>query len=85
MRLTLADNIKRLARVTESIEKLSNPKIYSNSSYKPAAKCDRSNKRILIQTLKSMKRLVAVIEKQTNEEIQKLFPGFNYNIKNVKS
>ncbi len=76
MRLTLADNVKKLERVTQAVVGLSNPNIYYNSSYEPQEDCDRSNKQILIRTLKSMRRLIKVIEKQSNEEVRRIFPHF---------
>lgn len=81
MRNTLSDNIKKLGRVTEAIERLSNPRIYYLGSYRPQRLCDNANKKLLKQTMRSMRRLTAVIQKQTTEEMQKMFPHFGLSLK----
>jgi len=81
MRNTLSDNIKKLTRVTEAIERLSNPGIYYLGTYRPQRICDNTNKRLLKQAMKSMRRLTVVIQKQSTEEMQKMFPHFGLNLK----
>ena len=80
MQNSLSDNIKKLARVTEAINGLSNLNIYYNSSYPPQAKCDLANKKLLRNAIRSMRRLTKVIEKQSATTVQKIFPHFYYRI-----
>jgi len=81
MKRTLADNIKKLARVTEAIEHLSKSHIYYVSSYSPQAKCDKENLKLLKRTIKSMERLTVVIKKQSITEMRGMFPHFLYGTK----
>lgn len=77
---SLSDNIKKLARVSEAVNGLSNLDIYYVSSYPPQAKCDLANKKLLRNALRSMRRLTKVIEKQATQEIHKVFPHYHYYI-----
>lgn len=66
-KITLQENLKRLQNCLMSVSYLSNPDIYYNSDYRPQIDCDRANKKYLRQTLRNIKRLHTVIQKQSLE------------------
>jgi len=83
MKRTLEYNIAKLQRVSLEIKRLSNPDIYYLSQYKPQHDCDKANRRHLENLIRNFRRLTVVIQKQSQEEIQKIYPWFKYK-KNFK-
>jgi hypothetical protein len=83
MKRTLEDNISKLQRVSREIERLSNPDIYYLNNYKPAMDCDKANRRHLENAVRNFRRLTVVVQKQSQEKIQTIYPWFKYK-KNLK-
>lgn len=67
--ITLEDNLEKLNRVAMEIKRLTKPELYYNSPYKAMVKCDKANRRHLKLALKSLKKLMKAIDKQTKERI----------------
>ena len=81
MKFDLDYNIEKINRCLISIKYLSNPNIYYNSSYRPQYISDKGNRKLLKQTIKNVNRLIKVINKQSQEKIQTVFPYYKHKIK----
>lgn len=63
----LITNCIKLRNVRLEIERLSNPNTYYFSNYPPQALADKRNRQHLKKAIKSYKRLIVVVKKQSQE------------------
>lgn len=76
--LDLNHNVLYLQNLLNEIKRLTNGNKYYLISYKPARKCDERNKKHLRNVIKKYKRLYNVILKQSESQIQQIFPYIHF-------